>query len=88
MVYQDKTVLSRCDAFKYKRFVKTLIMEIGMFIISLSMYSCAHKDIIIENYGMIEKQEVINIENYTGFNDLVAYKTGFVKDEKRYYLYR
>ena len=83
MIFQDKTMLSRYEVFKFKRFVKTLIMEIGIFFISLSMYSCAHKDIFIENYGMIEKQDVINIENYTGFNDLVAYKTGFVKNEKR-----
>lgn len=82
MIFQDKTILSRYKVFKYKRFVKTLIMEIGMFIISLSMYSCACKDIIIENYGMIEKQDVINIENYTDFSDSVAYKTGFAKDEK------
>ena len=69
MIFQYKTILSRYEVFKYKRFVKTLIMEIGMFIISLSMYSCASKDIIIENYGMIEKQDVINIENYTDFSN-------------------
>ena len=80
MIFQKKLLL-RYEVIKYRRFVRILIAAIGMFIILLTMYPCTSKDIIIENDGMIEKQDIIDIEKYRYYSDSVAYKTGFVKDE-------
>lgn len=77
-----KKLFLKYKIIKNKEFLITFIVAIGLFIILLINYFCINQKDIIENYGRIEKQDIYNIEDYMNNEDSVAYKTGFIKDEK------